>query len=118
MPRAGRDRDRLIVALRELRREVIHEILNVPSPSQEQRGPLQIEWIPKAQDWDRRVEQTMVDLGCDEADIEFVRDFPLPRLRTSEFTYPMNSQWSITDVRRERLEAVLDALLGRPTFRR
>jgi hypothetical protein len=118
MPRPGRDRDRLIVALRELRREVIHEILNVPSPSQEQRGPLQIEWIPKAQDWDRRVEQTMVDFGCDEADIEFVRDFPLPPLRTSEFTYPMNSQWSITDVRRERLEAVLDALLGRPTFRR
>ena len=117
-PRDGRCRDGLIRALRELRREVIHEILNVPAPSQEQRGPLQMEWIPKAQDWDRRVEQTMVDFGCDDADIEFVRDFPLPPLRTTAFTYPMNSQWSITDVRRERLEAVLDALLGRPTFRR
>jgi hypothetical protein len=79
---------------------------------------LQVEWIPKAQDWDARVERTMIDFGCDVADIEFVRDFPLPPLRTISFTYPMNSQWSITDVRREKLECVLDALLGRPTFRR
>jgi hypothetical protein len=60
----------------------------------------------------------MLDFGCEAADIEFVRDFPLPPLRTAAFTYPMNSQWSITDVRRERLEAVIDSLLGRPTFRR
>jgi hypothetical protein len=118
VPRARGGRDGVTAALRELRREVIHEILNVPSPSQDQRGALEMEWIPRAQDWDRRVEQTMLDFGCEAADIEFVRDFPLPPLRTSAFTYPMNSQWSITDVRRERLEAVLDSLLGRPTFRR
>lgn len=66
-----------------------------------------MEWIPKAQDRDRRVEQTMLDFGCQAADVEFVRDFPLPPLRTSAFTYPKNSQWSIPDVRRERLEGQL-----------
>jgi hypothetical protein len=30
----------------------------------------------------------------------------------------MNSQWAISDTRREKLEAVIDSLLGRQTFRR
>ena len=117
-PPDGRGREDLVKALRELRREAIHEILNVGAPSQDERGPLQLAWIPKAQAWDARVERTMVHFGCEDADVEFVRDFPLPPLRTNAYTYPMNSQWSITDVRREKLEAVIDALLGRPTFRR
>lgn len=107
-----------IRALRELRREVIHNILNVAAPSQETRGDLEREWIPKAQDWDARVERTMIDVGCEPEDVEFVRDFPLPALRRQDFTYPMNSQWAISDTRREKLEAVIDSLLGRQTFRR
>lgn len=110
--------DKILKALRELRREVIHEILNAPAPSQDQRGPLAAEWIPRAHDWDARVERAMIALGCEHADIEFVRDFPLPTLRRQDFTYPMNSQWAISDVRREKLEAVIDGLMGRPTFRR
>ena len=108
----------IVVALRELRREVIHEILNVATPTQETRGDLEKWWIPKAQDWDARVERTMTAMNCDPADIEFVRDFPLPALRRQDFTYEMNSQWSISDTRREKLEAVLDTILGKPAFRR
>ena len=104
---SGFDIAKAIQQLRDLRREAIHEILNVAAPTQDERGPLAESWIAKAQDWDARVEATMVQLGCDPADIEFVRDFPLPTLRRSDFTYPMNCQWAISDTRRMKRTGIV-----------
>lgn len=108
----------LVAALRQLRHEVIHDILNVAPPSQAERGALEVRWLTKAQAWDARVIATMESHGMEAADIEYVRDFPLGPLRTTAYTYPMNSQWTITDMRREKIEAVIDQLMARQVFRR
>ena len=68
------------VAMRllEHHHRVVHEILNVAPPTQDQRGPLAAEWIPKAQQWDRDVVQAMRELGCTPDEVHYVETFPLP----------------------------------------
>jgi len=112
-------RSKIATALRELHRQVVHDILNVEAPTDHTlRDGLQKEWIPKAQAWDANVIKTMNDLGCDPSEIHFVETFALGELRTIQFLYPMNSQWTICDQRRERLEKVIDGYLDKPIFTR
>ena len=103
--------------LLELHHRVVHEILNVAPPTQDQRGTLAAEWIPRAQQWDRDVVQAMRELGCKPDEVHYVETFPLPSTnRRDRFIWEMNCQWTISDIRRERLEKVVDRHLDRPIF--
>lgn len=105
------------VALLQLHKTGVHDILNVSAPVDPlQRDALQQHWIPLAQAWDAQVVAALKTLGCTPEEIHFVETFPLPTLRRIDFLYPMNSQWSISDIRRERLEKVIDRYLERPIF--
>jgi hypothetical protein len=95
----------------------VHEILNVSAPVDPlERESIQREWIPRAQSWEADVFAIMKEAGCSPDEIHFVKTFPLPALRRTDFLYQMNSQWSISDVRRERLEKVIDRYLDQPLF--
>jgi hypothetical protein len=108
---------RIVAALMPLRREGI-KLLNVTPPDDPgHRGLLQNDWMPDAIEWDQRVHATMVEVGCTVEETAYVWDFVLGDLRTTNFLYPMNSQWTISDMRRERLEKVIDDHLERPIFR-
>lgn len=107
------------VAMRllEHHHRVVHEILNVAPPTLDQRGPLAAEWIPKAQQWDRDVVQAMRELCCTPDEVHYVETFPLPTTnRWDWFVWDMNCQWTISDIRRERLEKVIDRHLDKPIF--
>jgi hypothetical protein len=94
-------------------------LLNVQAPSDPSaRGGLAEEWIPRAQAWDAKVIEVMVAARCAESEIEFVRDFVLGTVRTNQFIHPMNSQWTISHMRCERLQVVLDNYLEQPLYAR
>ena len=59
----------------------------------------------------------MRELGCKPDEVHYVETFPLPSTnRRDWFIWEMNCQWTISDIRRERLEKVVDRHLDRPIF--
>jgi len=123
-PHRGRNRcphrtsnQEIAAALLELHKAGVHGVLNVSAPIDPlQREALQQQWIPLAQRWDADVVEMLKRLECMPEEIHFVETFPLGPLRRTDFLYPMNSQWSISDMRRERLEKVIDRYLEHPIF--
>ena len=114
---AGSSRATVAERLLELHRRCVHEILNVSAPlDPNDREALGKQWIPKAQAWDAEVVRAMKEIGCKPSEVHYVETFPLGQLRQTQFLYDMNSQWSICDMRRERLEKVIDGYLDRPIF--
>ncbi|HMJ81782.1 MAG TPA: hypothetical protein VK504_01355 [Vicinamibacterales bacterium] len=98
--------------LLKLRTRVVHEILNTAEPPQHLRDAVGIEWMPRARAWDSDVKRVMTEIGCKPEEIQYVWDFPLPaKPRTANYHYDMNVQWTICDIRRERLEKIIDDYL-------
>jgi hypothetical protein len=59
----------------------------------------------------------MIEIGCEPSEVHFVHTFTLGTARRSDLKIPdLNSQWSICDMRRERLEKVIDHYSQRPIF--
>jgi uncharacterized protein (DUF433 family) len=105
-----RDDQAIADALRDLNTEAIHDILNLapePIASATNLDELAHLWMPLAQAWDAKVIATMETIGCEPDEVHYVRDFVLPPLYTHDFNPQMNSQWTITYVRRERLEEIM-----------
>ena len=111
------ERDAICRALLELHDTGVHKILNAARAPQHLRDSYPLEWLRKAQQWDADVRRVMVEIGCEPGEVQFVHTFTLGAARRSDLKLPdLNSQWSICDMRRERLEKVIDRYSLTPIF--
>jgi hypothetical protein len=111
------DRDGICRALLELHDTGVHKVLNTARPPQHLRDSYPLEWLRKAQQWDAEVHRVMIEVGCEPGEVHFVHTFTLGSARRSDLKIPdLNGQWTICDMRRERLEKVIDRYSLTPIF--
>ena len=100
-----------------LRHEAIYTLLNVVEPPVHEQQSVALVSIPQLQAWDSRVDRELTEAGCEPYLMMGIRNIRVPvEPLTKKFSHEMNMQWSISVLRLEEIERLIEVYLKVPVY--